>query len=89
MTPEALLIAAPMVIVATAFVNGLGIVAKKFGIAPKHALLSGVIVLGVAYTAFDQFLPAELKQSAISFALDSMAVAVLIYEYLIKTTAKK
>jgi len=62
-----------------------GILRKYFSkYDPQYFVLLVAVLVGGAYMAFKTFLPAELQQTVLSFALGSLSYAVLIYEFVWK-----
>jgi len=58
--------------------------AKGFKIPAKWSLLIIGLVLGIAYAAFDQFLPREMQDAVIMFITSALGTGMLFYEYFLK-----
>lgn len=63
--------------------------AKRFGVSTRVVLAAVTVGAALAYTAFDFFVPTELKQSVIQFATQSLGTAVVFYEFVYKNFKTK
>lgn len=63
--------------------------AKKWGISPKTLLIGMSIGIALGMTAFQTFLPENMKKQIMLFAQSSLGMAVVIYEFFIKAKIEK
>ncbi len=68
-----------------AIVTTLTQVAKKYGIKPRLMLAILVVIIAIGYQVVKMNMDPEMWKQTVSFVLQVFAVAVAIYEYIIRT----
>jgi len=59
-------------------------IAKKWEINPKLLVIVLIGIASVSYTLLNDFLPETMKETIITFALESFAFAKVLYTYGLK-----
>jgi uncharacterized membrane protein YfcA len=72
-----------------ALISTLTQIAKKLNIPSTVALLGFSFLVGFGYSAFVTFVPEEMKENVVKFAVQGFTFAVTFYQFFLKKLAKK
>lgn len=69
-------------------INALAALAKWLKIPAKHVVLGVAVLIGIAYTAFSTYVPADLQTSIVTFAATAMSTSWIVWEYVLPILRK-